>query len=712
MFKDPTPVTVYPSQGELRIKINKDDTAKLKEEQNGFLFGDAIFGFKEVNILKDPVKSGGNTAEGERLCALAETLMKNGKSGKGSALFLTIINKEQQAGNKPAEAFAWLRFAAASELKNGVLYYQNAITRLHELKNDDQEIAARVKFMLRLESEGRFDESENEGNIILTNFKQSNPETLAYVHYIMSAINRYKGNFNISLLHILKSIELSNPANKINASRFYGELGEVYQNIGNTSKSIFWYRKTVAIREQIMGEPPEFIIRTVGFIVQQLIIERKPAEALKEVTAAEKRTPATDDYGRALYAQIKADCYNALKRFAEAEERYQTMIRFFEERPSWVAVEIREMAYYDIAKFYIDRHDYSKSSGYVAELSTGFSKSSIMNFELLKFKQDSADQKYLSAIDHFRAYKAINDSIFNTAKNRQLEELQIKYRTREREKDITLLKRTESLQRERIASADKERNFILSGLALLIVLMALLYNGYRHKQRSNSEISTKNASLNQLIDEKDILLEEKQWLLREIHHRVKNNLQIVMGLLQRQSSYIDNKEALTAIKNSENRMYSVALIHQKLYQSQDLNQIYMPDYISELIDYLVDTAEVNNRIKFEKNIDEICLDVSQAVPLGLILNEAITNSIKHAYPAEIFGVISVSLVNEAPNIVLTIADQGLGLAEGFSPENSTSLGLNLIKGLSKQLSGKLTLQNNDGLTLRIAFEPVVPDEIR
>ena len=201
------------------------------------------------------------------------------------------------------------------------------------------------------------------------------------------------------------------------------------------------------------------------------------------------------------------------------------------------------------------------------------------------------------------------------------------------------------------------------------------------------------------------MLDEKEWLVKEIHHRVKNNLQIVMGLLQRQSAYIDNDIAFAAIQNSENRMHSIALIHQKLYQSESLDLINMPEYIDELITYLKDGCDTGNRIHFEKKIDEIYLDVSQAVPLGLILNEAITNAIKYAYPKDNAGFIHIVLsqTGEDENLLI-IEDHGPGLPSHFNMEKIDSLGMNLMKGLSKQLGGTFQLENNQGLTIKIVFK--------
>ncbi|MDP9076149.1 MAG: tetratricopeptide repeat protein [Bacteroidota bacterium] len=314
------------------------------------------------------------------------------------------------------------------------------------------------------------------------------------------------------------------------------------------------------------------------------------------------------------------------------------------------------------------------------------------------YKIDSSQKRYFSALDNYQHYTFLRDSVYNIKKSKQIEELKIRYETEKKEKDNISLKKEGLLQADRVKQADHTRDLTLIATVCLLIIVIVLYRGYWIKQRNSKVISGKNDSLNQLVT-------EKEWLLKEIHHRVKNNLQIVTGLLQRQSAYIDNDEAMAAIQNSENRMHSIALIHQKLYQSNSLDMISMPDYIAEMIGYLEDSFGLDNRIVFEKHLEEIRLDVAQAVPVGLILNEAVTNAIKYAYPGEETGIIYITLTgsNDGCN-QLTIADNGPGFPEDFNIERVNSLGVNLMRGLSKQLGGILEISNDQGCTVAILFK--------
>ena len=155
-----------------------------------------------------------------------------------------------------------------------------------------------------------------------------------------------------------------------------------------------------------------------------------------------------------------------------------------------------------------------------------------------------------------------------------------------KEQNIQLLTKQDQLQKSKLQQGAILRNISFAVVALLIIIMALLYNRYQLKQRTNrklesqqSEIAKQNLSLQHLVN-------EKEWLLKEIHHRVKNNLQIVMSLLNSQSAYIDNEPALTAIHDSQHRVHAMSLIHQKLYNSENVSSIDMSFYIRELVSYL------------------------------------------------------------------------------------------------------------------------------
>ncbi len=193
-------------------------------------------------------------------------------------------------------------------------------------------------------------------------------------------------------------------------------------------------------------------------------------------------------------------------------------------------------------------------------------------------------------------------------------------------------------------------------------------------------------------------LKEKEVLLREIHHRVKNNLQVVCSLLHLQSNLIRDKEALEVFRESEARIKSMALIHEKLYQSENLALVQFDEYVRSLLSMaLASYGSRANTLRLEANLQPTSLGMELAIPLGLILNELISNGVRHAFPGGRSGVIAVDLHQRGDHrLALVVRDNGVGLPGNFALETSSSLGLRLVMLLAGQIGGELTYRNNDG----------------
>ena len=200
-------------------------------------------------------------------------------------------------------------------------------------------------------------------------------------------------------------------------------------------------------------------------------------------------------------------------------------------------------------------------------------------------------------------------------------------------------------------------------------------------------------------------LEEKEVLLKEIHHRVKNNLQIITSLLSLQSGKISDEYLLNEFKDCESRVKSMALIHEKLYRSSDLSRIDIGAYVESLTKYLIHSFNIDlTRINLELVVDPIFLNVDKAVPCGLIINELVSNSLKYAFPGESKGTILIKLERKDDNqLSLIVSDNGIGMSNNFDIKNMNSLGLQLVETLTRQLGASLDIQNNNGLVVKIVF---------
>ena len=205
-------------------------------------------------------------------------------------------------------------------------------------------------------------------------------------------------------------------------------------------------------------------------------------------------------------------------------------------------------------------------------------------------------------------------------------------------------------------------------------------------------------------------MREKEVLLKEIHHRVKNNLQIITSLLYLQSLKIDDAATQSIFKDSQNRVKSLALVHEKLYQSKDLARIDFSDYLKNLTNFIFTTYKTNIvNLNIDYDLDDVYLSVEVSVPLGLIINELLSNALKYAFT----GIetdelaehrILLSFKNISSNrFVLSISDNGKGLPDSFNIDESESLGLKLVTSLVQQIDGKLEVHPKDKTEFKITF---------
>ena len=251
------------------------------------------------------------------------------------------------------------------------------------------------------------------------------------------------------------------------------------------------------------------------------------------------------------------------------------------------------------------------------------------------------------------------------------------------------------LRRQNTQQAKLIRNITWAGAILLLAFAGLQYWQYRQKQRANLLVTTQNDQLQHLQH-------EKEWLLKEVHHRVKNNLHTIISLLESQAVFLEN-DALKANESSQHRIYAMSLIHQKLYQVNNVKTIEMNNYLPEFIQYLKESFGSTNKIHFVTNIEPVTLDVSVAIPIALIVNEAVTNSIKYAFPGDRKGSIQVAMYRTAGDTVLEVTDDGIGINENIKNQTLNSLGVELMKGLSEDINGQIDFVCAAGTKITVRF---------
>jgi two-component sensor histidine kinase len=217
--------------------------------------------------------------------------------------------------------------------------------------------------------------------------------------------------------------------------------------------------------------------------------------------------------------------------------------------------------------------------------------------------------------------------------------------------------------------------------------------------RDISERKAKERALQAALQEKDVLL-------KEIHHRVKNNMQVVSSLLSLQSRYINDPRDAEAFREGQRRIRSMALVHEKLYRSRSLSRIEFGGYIRQLAGQLLSSAEKRpGTVGLKLDVEETMFDIQTAIPLGLIVNELLSNALKYAFPGERTGQITISLrAGDRDEFVLTFNDDGVGLPPGVDLHRSESLGFQLVSMLVEQLDGRVDILRESGTGFRISFK--------
>jgi PAS domain S-box-containing protein len=222
------------------------------------------------------------------------------------------------------------------------------------------------------------------------------------------------------------------------------------------------------------------------------------------------------------------------------------------------------------------------------------------------------------------------------------------------------------------------------------------------------DVTERKQALEQMTNS----LQEKDVLLKEIHHRVKNNMQVITSLLSLQSRTITDEQAFSVFQDSQNRVKSMALIHETLYQSKDLSRINFAEYLEKLVAHISRSYRLRpEAVRITSNVDQVSLPIDTAVPCGLIINELASNSLKYAFPADAHGAVNIDFARCDTEYVLRVSDTGVGLPPGFDPEKGKSLGMKLVRMLTGQLGGELKYSNGVGTTFEIRF-PEEKGEVR
>ncbi len=526
-------------------------------------------------------------------------------------------------------------------------------------------------------------------------YKEAGEDKVQAVYDLLASDYLLMSDYSTALKYDFLSLQKAKEYNdtSMQMCRIYNSIGRIYYNLTEYQTALDYFKKGAEVANRyhdILN-----LLWVSGNATNCYIKLKNYPEALRFLQTNIKESDVKDDNAKNMLSGMYLQIYIEMKDLKRAQ-------RYNDELNSRKPTTIDVLPVLAQVKYYTAIGQFNRATALMVVFDSMVRPHSDLitrrSCQLFWFTLDSAKGNYPGAIAHIQEYIRLNDSLSAMNKKDIIETLKIEYEVANKDQDIKIKAQSIELLQKNLDHSRLVRNMIIGGILLLVIALALVFYQYRGKQKINKEIQAKNGMLQQLVD-------EKEWLLKEIHHRVKNNLQTIVSLLESQSSYLIDG-ALEAARDSQNRVYSMSLIHQKLYLTDNVASINMSTYLPELINYLKDCTGTRQRILFDLDIEPVEIHVSQAVPVGLILNEAITNAIKYAFDEEKPGNrIAIAMKKTEGDLVrLVISDNGKGLPEKFDPVRSGGLGIKLMKGLTKDIDGNFEITHSNGTTITVTFK--------
>jgi two-component sensor histidine kinase len=349
----------------------------------------------------------------------------------------------------------------------------------------------------------------------------------------------------------------------------------------------------------------------------------------------------------------------------------------------------------------------SKYNEAIKELEKGISISEIYQFSENRRKAylsiAEAYEKlndFKKAVTYNKLYNLLKDSLYNSELTSKMSEIQKRYEDDAHLKQIEVLQKEKENQELKIKQNANRITILIVSLIALTAITLLVIISNRHKQKTNLILTAQNEDILKQKNEKEVLL-------KEIHHRVKNNLQVINSLLRLQASMIDDPKVVSLFEDCQTRVRSMALIHDKLYSIKDLSSIQVKEYIENLTESLIETYGLKTKVDLHLNIEAISFSVDTLIPLGLLLNEIISNSLKYAFKDKETGLIDIELKTiEQNKYLLNIKDNGSGFSNDLFNNPQNSLGIELIKAFVEQLDGTIEKVDIQGTAYQIIFQNI------
>jgi len=634
-----------------------------------------------------------------------------------------------------------------------------------EISDRQLEARAQLQIAYALYYQREMDKAQAIVNSLILFYKQHKLPGLYEVYTFNSRLENYKGRYTLAIkygLDALRAAEAEKETQRLIC--IYPLLIENYHRAEMTDEAIKAYSTYKVLQKQPGRQVDPLYLFLFAKISKKLGEQKELIRTLNDIN------PDNRFYGSA----DRMNVFDALAELNESIGDYALAQQYHYKARANAALApplVKLRLDLDLGVFYSKWGKYDSAAVYlnrVLDPANHVAEQNLRTANLYAFKVDSARSDYGSALKHFKEYYRLQDKLSGVEVKSRIQDLRLAYETEKKEQDIFLLRNKLKLEqvlkaarekdikllknkvrlrdyetavKERdivllrtkvnlahFQSADKEksilllkneakmqqnnlqkskliRNVMIIGTALLVTILLLLYRQILLKKHANDQIARKNTELTTLVHDKEMLM-------KEIHHRVKNNLHIVTSLLESQAAFLSD-DALSAIQDSRQRVEAMSLVHQKLYLTDNVNLVDMSTYIRELVSFLRESFGIRSNIAYTLDIDPVGLEIAKAIPLGLIINETVTNSVKYAFPDNRPGEIRISLKYLTDRLVVfSVTDNGIGMPEQvFATTELKSLGMELIRGLSNDMEGQLEITVANGTCIKLSFDHVAKNEI-
>ncbi len=513
--------------------------------------------------------------------------------------------------------------------------------------------------------------------------------SLASVYNNIGNIYRRQSEYTKSLSSYFISLEIKERLGGFDLASSFGNIGHVYRQKGELDKALEYFFKSLEIEKannNAFGMSVDYT--NIGTAYENMGDYEKGIYYARQ--ALEIDIANQDDFGIGINLNNIGEGYLGMNLYDSAQNYFHQSLsikRSINNRNGIAHTTQRLSDLHATLGEYDSALHYAMESLALAKL-TNNNDRRMQNYEVLSEIYEQMDQPAV-ALAYYKRYKQLKDTIFNMEKEALAADMESKYQSAKKETTIA------NQQMELAQQQQRQTFYIVVGVLLCVIITGLVFF-YLRRQRQNT-------ILNEVNKELDKRNQQNELLLKEIHHRVKNNLEMVKSLISLQSAQLEDGKTRDAMIASQNRVQSMGIIHQKLYQGDNLGSIEMRDYFVNLGEGILDSFNAEEKVKIECVMDDLELDIDTAVPLGLIVNELLTNAIKYAFPQETDGVVQVSLKKEQDTLVLDVSDNGIGKRIG-EPAEGTGFGSQLIQLLTAQLQGVMSEVVDQGTRTSFRFK--------